>query len=146
MAQQTRSYPDRPFLAVSVAIFRDGRVLLAARGREPMKGVFTLPGGAVEAGERLEDAARREVREETGLELGALRFVSHEELIRFDDTNRASAHFVICVFAASWAGGEPEVTEEASSFLWVEPDRLGEVPTTPGLPGIVAIARAVAGV
>jgi ADP-ribose pyrophosphatase YjhB (NUDIX family) len=139
----TRSYPDRPVLAVSVAVFRDGKVLLAARGREPMKGVFTLPGGAVEAGERLEDAARREVLEETGLGIGAVRFVSHEELIRLDDDDRAKAHFVICVFSAAWSGGEPTITEEATEFRWADPATLDDLPVTPGLFGIVALAKAV---
>jgi 8-oxo-dGTP diphosphatase len=137
-----RENPGRPVLAVSVAIFREGRVLLAARGREPMQGVFTLPGGAVEAGERLDEAARREVLEETGLSIGAMRFVSHEELIRIDPENRVRAHFVICVFATQWAGGEPAVTDEATAFVWADPADLGEIETTPNLGAVLTLAKA----
>ena len=63
-----RTYPTRPYLAVSAAIFRDGRVLIVRRGRPPAHGLYTLPGGGVELGETLEEAIVREVREETGLE------------------------------------------------------------------------------
>lgn len=62
-----RRYPDRPFLAVSAAIIRDGKVLVVRRARPPAYGHFTLPGGVVEAGETLAEAAIREVAEETGL-------------------------------------------------------------------------------
>src|SRR5271167_3596603 len=62
-----RTYPTRPFLAVSAAIFRDGRVLIVRRARPPAHGLYTLPGGGVEVGENLHQAVAREVREETGL-------------------------------------------------------------------------------
>jgi ADP-ribose pyrophosphatase YjhB (NUDIX family) len=69
---QERTYPTRPYLAVSAAIFRDGRVLIVRRGRAPSQGIYTLPGGGVEVGETLEAAVVREVREETGLEIELL--------------------------------------------------------------------------
>ena len=109
-----RHFPATPILAASVAVFREGRVLLAARGREPLKGVFTLPGGAVELGETLGEAALREVREETGLRVRLAGFVTHQEVIHQSADGRTERHFVICVFAAHWDGGEPAVTEEAT--------------------------------
>lgn len=145
MTDPTRLYPDRPILAASVAILRGGRVLLAARGREPMRGVFTLPGGVVEAGETLADAARREVREETGLDLGDLVFVAHEEVVRRDPTGRIERHYVICVFAGRLGEGEPVPGEEAPELRWVDPAALDGLPTTPGLGAIIARAVALLG-
>ena len=64
---EARTYPTRPFLAVSAAIFRDGRVLIVRRAQPPAHGLYTLPGGVVELGETLVEAVMREIREETGL-------------------------------------------------------------------------------
>ena len=69
--EMSRTYPTRPYLAVSAAIFRDGRVLIVRRARPPAHGLYTLPGGGVELGETLEEAVVREVREETALEVAA---------------------------------------------------------------------------
>jgi ADP-ribose pyrophosphatase YjhB (NUDIX family) len=133
----------RPILAVSVAIFRGGRVLLAERGREPMRGVFTLPGGAVERGERLVEAARREVLEETSLDIEPVGFVAHEEVIVRGEKGRTQRHYVICVFAARWLGGEPVPSEEATAFRWADPETLDGLPVTPGLAAVVARALAL---
>src|SRR5262245_46706600 len=111
-----RSYPDRPLLAASAAVFRDGRVLLAARGPDPGRGVFTLPGGLVEPGETLAEAARREVLEEMGLTVEIVGFADHREVIERDADGRVARHFVICAFAARWRGGEPVPSEEAPAF------------------------------
>jgi ADP-ribose pyrophosphatase YjhB (NUDIX family) len=139
-----RHFPSTPILAASVAIFRDGKVLLAARGREPLKGVFTLPGGAVELGETLAEAALREVAEETGLAVRLAGFVTHQEVIHLSADGRTERHFVICVFAAHWDGGEPRVTEEASEYRWADPATLDGLRVTDGLAAIVAAARLVA--
>src|ERR1043166_10228932 len=74
-----RTYPDRPFLAVSAAILHEGRVLVVRRARPPASGVFTLPGGVVEAGETLTEAVEREVREETGLAIRPIGLAGHRE-------------------------------------------------------------------
>lgn len=86
----------RPVLAVSVALFRGDEVLLVLRGKPPFADLWSLPGGRVEFGERLEDAARRELREETGVEAKALAFVRLHEAIDV----AAGAHAVIAVHAA----------------------------------------------
>src|ERR1700761_8105482 len=100
MQDASRSYPSRPILAASVAIFRDGKVLLGERARSPGQGLFSLPGGVVELGETLEEAARREVREETGLEVEISGFVRHNEVVYRDEAGAVPRHFVIAVFAA----------------------------------------------
>ena len=67
--ERSRTYPTRPYLAVSAAIFRDGKVLIVRRARPPANGLYTLPGGGVELGETLEEAVIREVKEETALDV-----------------------------------------------------------------------------
>src|SRR5882672_1583749 len=97
-----RSYPQRPFLAVSAAIIRGGKVLVVRRARKPALNLYTLPGGAVEAGEALTDAIVREVREETSLEIKPSGFAGHREVIVHDSKGRTERHFVILCFAARW--------------------------------------------
>jgi 8-oxo-dGTP diphosphatase len=138
----SRVYPQRPFLAVSAAIARDGKVLLVRRARPPAKGLYSLPGGVVEIGETLHDALRREVREETGMAIEPLGLAGFRETILRDPENRVERHFVILPFAARWITGEPCLNEELSEARWVEPAEIGALPTTPGLAAIVATALA----
>ena len=139
-----RLYPSRPVLAASVAVFRDGRVLLARRGRAPLAGLWSLPGGGVEIGESLEQAALRELREEVGVEADILGFNRHVEAIERDDGGRVRAHFVIASFVARWRAGEPRVSEEAAAVAWVDPAAPGDRPMTRGLPDVLRAARVIA--
>jgi ADP-ribose pyrophosphatase YjhB (NUDIX family) len=139
-----RTYPDRPHLAVSAAILREGRVLLVRRGRAPALGLFTLPGGGVEAGETLAEAVVREVREETGMTVEPFAPAGHREVVVRDAANRVERHFVIFAFAARWIAGEPALNEELMEARWVAPGELAGLPTTEGLAGIVATAFAAA--
>jgi 8-oxo-dGTP diphosphatase len=136
----TRSYPTRPYLAVSAAIFRDGRVLIVRRGRPPARGLYTLPGGGVEVGETLADAVIREVREETGLAIAPLALVGFREAIARDAAGRVERHFVILPFAARFIGGEIALNEELAEADWREPAELAGLKTTDGLAEIVAAA------
>ncbi len=130
----------RPELAVSAAIFRGGKVLLARRAREPALGLFTLPGGRVERGERLAEAVLREVREETALTIELVGTAGYHEAIRRDENGDARRHFVIIAFAARWIAGEPVLDAEHSEFRWVEPGAIGGMATTEGLAEIVTEA------
>ena len=135
-----RLYPNRPFLAASAAIMRDGKVLVVRRARAPANGVFSLPGGVVETGETLHEAVAREVREETGLTIEPVALAGFRETIVRDKENRIERHFVILPFAARWIAGEPVLNEELSEWRWVDQDELATLPTTPGLAAIVATA------
>jgi ADP-ribose pyrophosphatase YjhB (NUDIX family) len=135
-----RSYPERPFLAVSAAIVRDGQVLLVRRARPPAEGLFSLPGGVVEIGETLAQAVAREVREETGLEIEPVGLAGFRETIVRDTDARVERHFVILPFAARWLAGELTLNEELSEARWLAPAALAGLPTTPGLGEIVAAA------
>jgi 8-oxo-dGTP diphosphatase len=138
-----RLYPARPFLAASVAVLREDRVLVAARGRGALVGRYSLPGGLVEAGETLAEAALRELREEVGVEAEMIGFLDHAEFIERDESARVRHHFVICAHVARWIAGEPQVSDEALDVRWVTADELAVLPTTPGLAGILRKAFAV---
>ena len=132
-----RLYPDRPFLAASVGVVRDGRVLLAARGRPPMERVFSLPGGLVEPGETLAEAALRELREEVGIEARITGVVGPVEIIDRDPDGRVRHHFVVVAHRAEWLAGEPASGPEALEFCWAGRGEEMPFPLTPGLPGIL---------
>jgi ADP-ribose pyrophosphatase YjhB (NUDIX family) len=135
-----RTYPDRPYLAVSAAVLHDGRVLLVRRARNPAQGLFSLPGGVVHAGETLSEAVVREVREETGLVVEPFASAGQREVIIRDDAHRIERHFVIIAFAARWVAGELSVNEELAEGRWVLPGDVPALPTTEGLADVVAAA------
>lgn len=138
----TRTYPSRPYLAVSAAIIRDGKVLVVRRARKPALNFYTFPGGGVEIGETLSEAVMREVREETGLEVEPVALAGEREVIVRDAQGRVERHFVILCFAARWLGGEPVLNEELDDARWLDPADLRDLRTTEGLADIVAAAMA----
>lgn len=141
---QSRLFPTRPFVGTSIAVLRGDRVLLAARANEPMRGVWTLPGGLVEAGEPLAQAALRELQEEVGLAAEVVGVLSPTEIILRDAAGRVRHHYVVHPHAARWTGGEPTAGPEALGVRWVTLAELATLDTTPGLADTVreAFARA----
>jgi 8-oxo-dGTP diphosphatase len=135
-----RTYPTRPYLAVSAAIVRDGRILIVRRARPPAYGIYTLPGGGVELGETLEQAIIREVREETALDIAPLELVGFRQAIAQDEAGRIKRHFVILPFAARYIGGEVTLNEELAEARWLLPAELAGLQTTEGLAEIVVAA------
>jgi 8-oxo-dGTP diphosphatase len=136
----SRSYPGRPYLAVSAAIFRAGRVLIVRRGTPPMQGIYTLPGGGVELGETLEQAVIREVREETGLAIEPVALAGYREVITHDAAGKVERHFVILPFAARYLAGEISLNAELAEATWLLPAELSGLKTTEGLAQIVTAA------
>jgi 8-oxo-dGTP diphosphatase len=137
---EDRTYPQRPFLAASAAIMRDGRVLVVRRARKPALNLYTMPGGVVEAGETLFEAVKREVREETAIEIEPVALAGHREAILRDKDGKVERHFVIMCFAARWVSGEPVLNEELDDARWVMPAEIAGLRTTEGLAEIVASA------
>ena len=138
----SRTYPTRPYLAVSAAIFRDGKVLIVRRARPPAHGLYTLPGGGVELGETLEQAIVREVREETGLAIEPIALAGYRQVIARDADGGIERHFVILPFAARYLAGEIALNAELVEAAWLWPAELSGLNTTEGLADIVTAARA----
>jgi ADP-ribose pyrophosphatase YjhB (NUDIX family) len=130
--------PIRPQLAVSGAIFRDGKILLVRRARSPAKGFYSLPGGRVEFGESLHTALHREVDEETGLKIEILDFAGWREVL---PGAGGGGHYLIMSFAARWMAREPVLNDEHDDFKWLAPDTLGDLKVTGGLQEVIEAAR-----
>jgi 8-oxo-dGTP diphosphatase len=137
-----RTYPQRPYLAVSAAIIRDGKVLVVRRARKPAQSLYTFPGGAVETGETLNEAVTREVREETALTIEPMALAGYREAIIRDAKGAVERHFVILCFAAHWISGEPKLNEELIDARWILPANISGLRTTEGLAEIAAAAFA----
>ena len=138
-ASSDRLYPPRPVLAASIAVFRGDRVLVARRAKMPLRGLYSLPGGVVEIGETLREAALRELMEEVGVEAEIVAFNDHIEAIT-GGARGVETHYVIATFAGIWTRGEPKTSAEADRVLWASQDDLALLSTTPGLARIVARA------
>jgi 8-oxo-dGTP diphosphatase len=137
-----REVPARPILAVSAAVFREGRVLVVRRARAPMIGHFSLPGGVVETGETLAAAVARELEEEVGVSARIIGFNRHVEAMAHEG-DRIRTHFVIASFVARWISGEARVSDEVDRVEWIDPDGVAPSPTTPGLSEILADAARI---
>ena len=144
MSDASRLHPSRPFIAVSLAVMRDGATLVARRARAPGEGLWSLPGGAVEVGETLREAAARETLEETGVVAEALAFVDHVEIVERDRDGAVRLHYVVAGFVGRWLSGEARPGPEASEVAWVDPLRGPPGPSTRGLGAHLRRAAAIA--
>lgn len=135
--------PPWPRPAVSVAVFHDGKVLLAQRAKPPLTGVWSLPGGRVEPGEKARAAAGRELLEETGVtaELEGVADVA-DVILRHDDGS-IRAHYVITAFYGVWTGGEPRPESDCMGVEWVAPEDLAGRHMTEGTAAIIERAAAL---
>jgi 8-oxo-dGTP diphosphatase len=136
-----RTFPQRPYVGVSVAVFRAGRVLLARRTKPPFAGAFSLPGGLVEVGETLEAAALRELREEVHVDARIVAFNRHVESIDRDSAGKIRHHYVIASFAGEWIAGEAKPGPETGEAVWVEPAHLSGLVCTPHIVAVVEAAQ-----
>ncbi|MBR2120179.1 MAG: NUDIX hydrolase [Afipia sp.] len=133
-----------PQLAVSAGIFRDGKILLVRRAREPAKGVYTFPGGRVEFGESLHEALAREVREETGLKIEIVGLIGYREAL--PPRTGGHGHFVVLPFAARWVANEVALNEELDDAKWLPPrEAVQGLRVTQGLDETIRSACAIMG-
>lgn len=127
-----RRFPTRPVLGVGALIFDAGRVLLVERGKPPLEGRWSLPGGVVETGERLEAAVHREVFEETGLHVGVEKIATVFERIMPDSTGTCEYHYVLIDFYCAIEGGALRAGDDSRSVKWFDVDSLRAIPMTDG--------------
>jgi ADP-ribose pyrophosphatase YjhB (NUDIX family) len=119
-----RRYPDRPFVGVGVVVWRGQSVLLIKRGRPPRQGQWSLPGGVQQLGETVFEAARREVREETGLEIEVVDIVAVVDSIQRDDQGGVRYHYTLVDVLAEWRAGEARAQDDAADAAWTTLDEL----------------------
>lgn len=133
----SRRYPARPLLGVGALLFRDGAILLIQRGQEPLKGSWTLPGGLVEPGERLADAVRREMKEETGLDVRPRQVVEIFERIMPGEDGRTEYHYVIIDYLCELEGGALAPASDVADAAWVLPAEFPRYQLSPGTLGVI---------
>lgn len=137
-----RDYPDRPMVGVGTVVFRGEAVLLVRRLNPPRAGQWSLPGGAQELGETTEEAARRELREETGLEPADLELVTTVDLIERDADGRVRFHYVLIDFWAECPDGLPRAGHDAGEAAFVALDEIDGLGLWAETVRIIGLARA----
>ena len=141
-----REYPDYPRLGVGIVTVRGEEVLLVQRLREPLQGYWTFPGGVVELGEDLRAAARREMREETGLEVEVGEIADVYERVDRDPDGRVRYHYVVVDFVARLREGsnpEPCAADDACNARWIRCREIGDYLITPGVERVLHRAQEV---
>ena len=112
------AYPNRPLLAVGAVVFKEDKVLLVLRAKAPAENRWTIPGGCVELGETLQEAAEREIWEETGLTIQAGKPVYTFDVIERDSNGAILFHYVIVDLAADYVSGELRPGDDATDVCW----------------------------
>jgi 8-oxo-dGTP diphosphatase len=140
--EENRRYPSRPFLGVGALIIEDGRILLVERGKEPLKGFWSIPGGIVETGEKLEEGIRREVLEETGLDVEPYSMFEIFERIIPDGEGKPEYHYVLIDYLCRRLSGEPAAASDVSRVAWVSENELSRYRITEGTLGVIERAFA----
>jgi ADP-ribose pyrophosphatase YjhB (NUDIX family) len=143
ITEADRRYPKYPLVGVGAIIFQGDRILMAQRGKPPLQGWWSLPGGALEAGEILADAVAREVLEETGLVVKPLRVFEIFERILRDDDGRPEYHYVLIDYICHVTGGELLPGDDVCRVEWMRLEELRTLQITEGTLGV--IERAFAG-
>jgi ADP-ribose pyrophosphatase YjhB (NUDIX family) len=143
MTAASREYPDRPWVGIGVIAFQGERVLLVRRGKQPRLGLWSLPGGAQHVGERAEAAARRELLEETGIEVGPLELAAVVDAISRDEaTGAVRFHYTIVDYCGRWERGVARPGDDVAAVAWALPEELGAYDLTPEVHRVIALARA----
>lgn len=125
--KKTNDYPDHPRVAVGAVVFKDGCVLLVRRGQPPAEDFWAIPGGSVEIGETLREAAEREILEETGIHIRASKPIYTFDVIDRDADGNVRFHYVIVDLAADYVGGEPKPGDDALDARWVSANEINEL-------------------
>lgn len=117
-------YPDHPRVGVGAVVFKDQSVLLILRGKPPAEGMWAVPGGSVNLGETLQEAADREILEETGIIVKSKTPIFTFDAIVRDEAGRVQFHYVIVDLLADYVSGEPRAGDDALDARWVSAEEM----------------------
>ncbi len=131
LSKQKNDYPDNPRVAVGAVVFSNDRVLLVRRGHPPSEDLWAIPGGSVEIGETLQEAAEREILEETGITIRAGQPVYTFDAIERDDAGKIRFHYVIIDLGADYISGDPIAGDDALEARWVTAQEIVELQVSP---------------
>ena len=129
--KQKNDYPGNPRVAVGAVVFKDECVLLVRRGQPPAEDLWAIPGGGVEIGETLREAAERELLEETGIQIRALKPIYTFDVIDRDTDGKVRFHYVIVDLAADYVDGEPQPGDDALEARWVSAKEINDLEVSP---------------
>jgi len=127
-----RDYPSHPIIGVGGIVIWNERALLVRRGKPPLEGAWSIPGGMLEVGETLRQGVVRELAEETGIEVRVLDLVEVFERVSRDEAGRVQYHFVMLDYLCEKIGGEARAGSDASDLAWVAESDLPNYALTPG--------------
>jgi 8-oxo-dGTP diphosphatase len=127
---RNREYPDRPVVGVGGVIISGGRALLVRRGSPPLEGQWSIPGGMLESGETLVLGVRRELLEETGIEVKVLELIEVFERINLDGEGKARYHYVVLDYLCEGIRGEPRAGSDVTEVAWANPEELAQYALT----------------
>jgi 8-oxo-dGTP diphosphatase len=134
--------PCRPVAGVSICVIRNARALLVQRAHQPLRGLWSLPGGRINWSETLHQAALRELAEETSVEAEIRMLLDAVDVIERDRAGNTVHHYVLTTFGALWLAGEARPGSDAAAVRWAGASDLDELAMTPGTGGL--IRRAIA--
>jgi ADP-ribose pyrophosphatase len=124
-------YPQTPRVAVGALVVHQGRVLLVKRGKPPSQGLWAIPGGSVRLGESLQEAAEREIHEETGIRIRAGAPIFTFDMVKKDPGGTVRFHYVIVDLSADYVSGTPHPGDDAAEAAWVSPEALPTLEMAP---------------
>jgi ADP-ribose pyrophosphatase YjhB (NUDIX family) len=138
----SRAYPARPLIGIGVVVFHGDRVLLVRRAREPRAGEWSLPGGLQRLGETIAAAAKREVFEETGIEVAIGGLIDAVDLIERDPADgRVRYHYTLIDVVAEWLMGQPTAASDAAECAWFTEAEMAGLGLWPETLRIIGLAR-----
>jgi len=120
-------YPKRPIAGVGVVVFRNEEVLLVKRKKDPYKGQWCIPGGKQRLGETVTQATRRELMEETGVEVNELTLIDVIDIIVPDEEGKILYHYIVADYRAHWLSGECSPGDDAQDVQWFNLNKLGSI-------------------
>lgn len=130
-SDRDREYPSHPIVGVSVLVFKNNKILLVRRGREPLKGQWSLPGGVVELGETLREAAQREIREECHVEIEIIKTLDVLDRIFRDAGGRVQYHYLLIALLARYKSGELHADSDIEAAAWADVRKLADYELLP---------------